>query len=576
MSGDTPDTADTIESGKRLVRARAASGSSLGERLLNQFYRLTWRTPIHAFKLRGRYPLKLLTVPDDPVLGDADRGLAMLDGIIRWRGETQAIVDCTFGATNWSRGFSDYMHSFAWLRDLAAVKDRAVAAPVAEHLMRAWLSAHAENVTDAAWRGDLAGKRILYWAAHAPLILSSTDLVYRSSVLNTLARTARHLERVADRTPIGIARVQAWSGVIAAGLLMPGGEPRRTFGEAGLQKALAGAFTYDGGSVCRSPNALADGIVILSMLVKAYEARRIPPDGLVADVLSKAVPALQGVVLGDGGLSSWQGGLPLAKPDMDAILRGSGIRSRPLRQARDWGYQRINAGDTIIVMDAAPPPVSRLVETGCASTLAFEVSDGPHRLVVNCGGARAGGPGMAPALVQGLRTTAAHSTLTLSDSNSTSIHSDGSLGKGVEEVELDRQEAEIGSRIEASHDGYGRRFGFVHKRSMSVGPDGREIRGDDVLLPAKVRRKGQAATFAVRFHLGPDVEVSPTADGNGALLRIAEGPLWQFRSHGGALAIDDSLWVDGNGRIRGTQQLVISGEVPAGGASVSWAFRRAG
>ena len=141
---------------------------------------------------------------------------------------------------------------------------------------------------------------------------------------------------------------------------------------------------------------------------------------------------------------------------------------------------------------------------------------------------------------------------------------------------MDRQEAEVGSRIEASHDGYARRYGFVHRRSMSVGPDGREIRGDDVLVPAQVRRKGQAATFAVRFHLGPDVEVSPTADGSGALLRISEGALWQFRSHGGALVIDDSLWVDGNGRIRATQQLVISGEVPAGGASVSWAFRRAG
>ena len=183
---------------------------------------------------------------------------------------------------------------------------------------------------------------------------------------------------------------------------------------------------------------------------------------------------------------------------------------------------------------------------------------------------------MTPVLAQGLRTTAAHSTLTLSDSNSTSVHADGSLGKGVDEVELDRQEAEIGSRIEASHDGYARRYGFVHRRSMTIGPDGREIRGDDVLVPAEARRKGQAATFAVRFHLGPDVEVSPTADGNGALLRISEGALWQFRSHGGALVIDDSLWVDGNGRIRATQQLVISGEVPAGGASVSWAFRRAG
>lgn len=576
MSGDAPDIPDTIESGKRLVRVRSTFGSSLGERLLNQFHRLTWRTPIHALKLRGRYPLKLLTVPEDSFAGDMDRGLAMLEGRIRWRGETQAIEECDFTTVNWSRGFADYMHSFAWLRDLTAVKDRAVTAPIAEQLMRAWLAAFAENVTDAAWRGDLAGKRILFWAAHAPLILSSTDLVYRSNVLNTLARTARHLDRVADRTPIGVARVQAWAGVIAAGMLMPGGDPRRNFGESGLLKALAGAFTYDGGSVCRSPNALADGIMALSMLAKAYEARRIQPPPLVGDVLAKSVPALQGVTMGDGGLSSWQGGLPLSKAEMDAIILGSGIRARPLRQARDWGYQRVSAGDTVLVIDAAPPPVSRLVETGCASTLAIEMSDGPRRLIVNCGGARAGGPGMTPALVQGLRTTAAHSTLTLADSNSTSIHADGSLGKGVEEVELDRQEAEIGSRIEASHDGYARRYGFVHKRSMSVGPDGREVRGDDVLLPVRTRRKSHGANFAVRFHLGPDVEVSPTADGNGALLRISEGPLWQFRAHGGALSIDDSLWVDGDGRIRATQQLVISGEAPAGGASVSWAFRRAG
>lgn len=576
MSGEPPADSDTIEAGKRLVRARAASGSSLGERLLNQFYRLTWRTPIHAFRLRGRYPLKLVTVPDDPVSGNAERGREMLEGLIRWKGEAQEIEDCTFTTETWSRGFSDYMQSFAWLRDLGALNDRAAAAPIAEYLMRAWLAAHAENISDAAWRGDLCGKRILYWAAHAPLILSSTDLVYRSTVLNTLARTARHLERMADRTPIGVARVEAWAGVVAAGLLMPGGEPRRTFGEAGLQKALGGAFTSDGGSVCRSPQVLADGIVTLSMLAKVYESRRAQPVSLMSDVLAKAVPALQGVTLGDGGLSSWQGCLPLPKVEVDAIVRGSGVRARPLRQARDWGYQRLHSGDTVLVIDTAPPPVSRLVEAGCASTLAFEMSDGPHRLIVNCGGARSGGPGMVPALVQGLRTTAAHSTLALADSNSTSIHADGSLGKGVEEVELDRQEAEAGSRIEASHNGYAKRLGLLHTRSLALSPDGRELRGDDVLLPAARRRKPQPSNFAIRFHLGPNVEVSPTADGSGALLRIAEGALWQFRSHGGGLTIEDSLWIDGNGRMRPTQQLVISGEAPAGGASVSWVLRRAG
>src|SRR3546814_88105 len=97
--------------------------------------------------------------------------------------------------------FLDYVHRFAWLRDLSSVAPRAQAAPIAENLMRRWLHAHADTIADPAWRPDLCARRLQFWAAHAPLILSSTDLIYRSRVLNTLARGARHIDRVADKQP---------------------------------------------------------------------------------------------------------------------------------------------------------------------------------------------------------------------------------------------------------------------------------------------------------------------------------------------------------------------------------------
>src|SRR3546814_9827452 len=84
----------------------------------------------------------------------------------------------------------------------------------------------------------------------------------------------------------------------------------------------------------------------------------------------------------------------------------------------------------------------------------MEISDGPYRLVVNCGGAALAGATIPEDLAQGLRTTAAHSTLVLDDRNSTAILNDGTLGRGVNEVELERQELEQGSRLEISHDGY--------------------------------------------------------------------------------------------------------------------------
>ena len=100
--------------------------------------------------------------------------------------------------------------------------------------MRKWLAAHAEQVSEPAWRADLWGRRILFWTAYAPYILSSADPVYRSSVLYALARGARHLERSADKALPGLARITAWSGVIAAALVVQGGPARLKSGEAGL------------------------------------------------------------------------------------------------------------------------------------------------------------------------------------------------------------------------------------------------------------------------------------------------------------------------------------------------------
>ena len=38
--------------------------------------------------------------------------------------------------------------------------------------------------------------------------------------------------------------------------------------------------------------------------------------------------------------------------------------------------------------------------------------------------------------------------------------------------------------------------------------------------------------------------------------------MWQFRCRGGTLAVEDSLWIDADGRPQPTQQLVVTGESP--------------
>ena len=567
---------DGIEQGKRLIRVADDKGLSLAQRIANRFYLMSWKTPIHGRRLKGKYPLKLLAVPDDEIPGDPKAGQAIRAGYFLFRGLKQPIATLDFEKLALIPAFTDYLHSFAWLRDLSSAATREQAAPVAEAVLRKWLEVHADTPSEPAWRADNAGWRLLFWSAHAPLILSSSDLVYRSLVLNCIARTARHLDRGADKAPLGLPRLVAWGGIVAASMLLPGGAARKVFGEAGLKRAIENAVHGDGGIVSRSPLDQLEAIMLLAMVRAVYDVRReqVPP--FIIEALGRMVPALLGLCHGDGGLGNWQGAGAIDPATIEAVVRASRVRARPLRQASDWGYQRLVAGATIVQIDAAPPPVARLADAGCASTTAIEISDGPQRLVVNCGGAALSGAWMPDGLAQALRTTAAHSTVVLDDSNSTALLPDGTLGRGVTEVELHRQEQESGSRIEISHDGYVRRLGYVHRRLLLVSIDGKEIRGEDMLTPAARRRRPVKLPAQLRFHLAPGVEPTATADGMGALLRIELGAIWQFRANAGKLAIEESLWVDSQGRPHESRQLVITAEALPGGSTIGWLFKRMG
>lgn len=523
---------------------------------------------------RSRQPLKLVAVPRDHVHGERQRGEALLAGRLTVGTDTLSLKDLNFDKLVTSEALNEQLQGFSWLRDLAAAASREKGARLAEAVVGRWLLVHGTKV-DEAWAPHLWGERILFWTAYAPYILSSSDSGYRSALLNTLARGARHLDSSAERAASGLDRVTAWCGVVAAGLLIQGGVPRVARGEAGLARALASAQFDDGGLISRSPFEQMQLVDRFGLLRACYlAAKQTIPDGIEA-AAQASLAALHGIMMGDGALSSWQGCNPLEAARLAALIDGCGLRARPLRQARGWGYQRMSALGTILVLDAAPPPPQKMVEQGSASTLAFELSDGAQRLVVNCGG-----PGPLPSdlpneLIEGLRTTAAHSTLVLQDTNSTNILVDGSLGKGVEDVAIDRSEDNDASRLEASHDGYVRAFGLVHKRSLMLGNDGKELRGADQLI-AKGRKKiREAASYAVRFHLAPGVEATITADGMGAILRSKGAPPWNFRCRGGNLATEESLWIDGRGQPRRTSQLVIVGEVSALGGEIGWQFRRA-
>ena len=576
-----PQLPDLEDEDGSLRRGGGERGPSLSERLAAGLATRVYASPLHRLRLRGRFPLKLLGVPVDPVPGDPHIGERIVAGRLIHAGHTAMMRDMTFRELTPPPEWQDWAHGWEWLRDLAILPDREAAKRAAENLVERWLASFNE-FDPLAWRADLTGTRLLMALGHAPLILSSPNQIYRSAVLSAMATWARHLDRAARRGSEGLGKARALCGLYAAGTLIPGGEVRAAAALAGLNQLLSTLVLPDGGMASRAP---VDGLALADLLiftVGAPEAlgHRAPP--VFADTLARLAPALRGLMLGDGQIGAWHGGAVIGADALERLSRKVATGTEIRRGGRWSGYHRLSAGRSVVVIDAGPPPSARLSNSDHAGTLALEMSDGPDRLISNCGGVRGLPTPLAPALASGLTTTAAHSTLVIADTNSTRIRDDGTLAAGVEEVTLALRGSAEGQLIETSHNGYARRFGMLVRRRLFLTADGNELAGEDLIeaAPAGLLRRRAERAFDVRFHLGPGVSATPTADGLGALMKTPSGRIWAFKvrlENGvGRLAIEPSIWVDAAGTIQRTQQLVVSGATQKMAADVHWSLKRAG
>jgi uncharacterized heparinase superfamily protein len=289
------------------------------------------------------------------------------------------------------------------------------------------------------------------------------------------------------------------------------------------------------------------------------------------------MPMLRFFRHGDGRFALFNGMGP-TQPDLLAtILAYDDNYGAAPSNAPHSGYQRVEARDTILIMDTGRPPPFELSTDAHAGCLSFELST-RHRIVVNCGMPEVGKPNWRDFA----RSTAAHSTVTLNNASSCRFLERPSLRRlfgnpvvdGPRQVAVERDETDQAISLRASHDGYFRRFSLIHRRSLTLAADGKSLEGEDAFyrqageaLPKKFRD-----TFAVRFHLHPDIRVSKLVDGLSVALILPNKDVWTFSADADEVALEDSVFLAGQDGPRRTQQIVITG-VTGKAPRVAWSFR---
>jgi uncharacterized heparinase superfamily protein len=553
-----------ISTGKTVEPARghlAGDPPGLLTRLRRDVLQALAAGPLYRHTLIGRIPgdLRMRIGPRWP--GDARRGTAIASGEIELGGELIRNPSPRWLPPSAGPEWIAAWNSFGWIADLAEAGGPA--RDVIGDLVRSWLRDNSawHGVT---WRSDVLATRIFAWLSqYDEIVRRDQDHTLRRAILTSIAAQLRHLARTANWEVAGAARLRALKGLIAGRAALGDSEARLAKVLKVLEREVQVQILPDGGHRSRNPSLQLQVLQDLIDTRAVLRAVQIETPGAVQQAIERMAPMLRFFRHGDLRLALFNNSLEEDGVLIDLVLTRSETKGGPPTQAPQTGFDRLQAGRSLAIMDTGTPPSGDLDGIAHAGTLSFEMSHERERIIINCGAYR--GPKSSWSRVA--RASAAHSVLVVADTNSIEIREDGAFGRRLPSIVRERAEHEGQQWISATHDGYRARFGLTYARQLFLAADGEDLRGEERLTG----RPG--ATFAVRFHLHPSVQASLSEDGGAVLFRLPSGMCWRLRAAGAEMSLGESVYL-GSGEVRKTQQVVLSGTVGAEGAAVRWALRR--
>lgn len=485
--------------------------------------------------------------------------------------------------------FEEELHGFTWIDDLAAVGDAA-----ANLRMRTWSHAwisRSGRGTGPGWTPDLTGRRLIRWIHHALVLLNGQDQKSSDAFYRSLAQQANFLGHRWSAASPGLARFEALTGLIYAGIALTGMERHIAPAIKALGRECAGQIDDEGGIPTRNPEELMEVFTLLSWSASALrETGRVPGAAHLA-AMERIAPCLRALRHSDGGLARFHGGGRGAEGRLDSALSMADVKT-PRRPGLAMGFYRLSHGRTSVILDVASPPARDVSAHAHASTLAFELTSGRRPLIVNCGSGRTFGEKWRRAG----RATPSHSTLAIDGYSSSRLGVAGLInGQNAEllvdapkDVRMEERLSDRSTGLIAGHDGYLATHGLTHVRQLYLSFDGRGVQGEDVLATVEKsderqfdraldRTKLKGIAFKLRFHLHPDVDAELDMGGAAVSMVLKSGEIWVFRHSGDArLTLEPSVYLE-RGRLapRATRQVVLSAMAVDYATRLGWTLAKA-
>ena len=415
-----------------------------------------------------------------------------------------------------------------------------------------------------SWEFDLTSKRIIAWLSNHNLTIAEGDKDYLKILNGMIQKQTNHLMNEVNNSKIVDDKIIGCAAIILVGLCYKDEKNYLPYGINLLKKISNLAFDNYGFPKSRSIKQLIFYLKYFILIREWFKESQIEIPEHINETIYH---------LGQGYAFIWQniksnilmnGNNISNNSEFDQYLKRFGYTFK--NENKEFGGYAILYNKKIsIIMDVGSPPSTKFSSKYQSGALSFEINSNGKKLISNCGHYE----GENITLAELSKSTATHSTLVIDNNSSCrykKYESNYLVNSGLKILKKNIFFEKNYWKINASHDGYYKRYNATHEREIEFYPEQFKFIGTDKILNKKSNFN---IKFDIRFHLEPDAKLMKTQD-NKAILIELDNEGWKFTCNNFDINIDNGLYFGNRNSYTQNQNIFISGVTNKQNENILW------
>jgi len=462
------------------------------------------------------------------------------------------------------------LHGFLWLTKL----DRKNSKNITKGIIKSWIN-NFFNYDPNTWKMEISARRIIAWSSNTDITLEDSDNTYKEKFFLSLIKQSNFLLKNLNSLFYGPSKIICCAAIILSGMIFKENDSNFKIGIKELEKVIKNYFDETGFPKSRNPEDVFICIKYLILIREWFKEGQKPIPDFLNEIIRKCGNCYALLSCSNKQFPLFNGATEINHKDYDIFLKTLKYKfANKKHEVAD--FIKIKKNKFEFFIDCGNPPPNNFTKYYQAGCLAFELISNKQKIICNLGY----GKYLSPKFSSLSRSTAAHSTLYINDTSSCIFQKNKSINKvygnsliqKLKIINKNYTEDKDYYSIAASHNGYEKKFGYIHTRSIKILKKDDKIFGEDKLKKTKNYLK--KLNYFVRFHIYPDTKIVKTKAGNSILISLPNGEGWLLQSKTNDFEIEKNIFLGNKNKIINNESVFISGNIIEELVSIKWDIER--